>query len=162
MNARIILIPLLLAAPLALADIYKYVDEEGRVTFSNIPIKGAQRIYVDPAPAVPAPRARTTTGKAANSERVYAPSPGNFPKVDAATQKSRDTNRKLILQEELNAEQQALTDARRSLNDADANRTPEERTNVAKYTERLGRLREAVVLHEKNVAALTNELARAR
>ncbi|KAF0813989.1 hypothetical protein IGB42_01668 [Andreprevotia sp. IGB-42] len=160
MKSRIVaLLPLLLAAPLALADIYKYVDDEGRVTFSNIPMRGAQRIYTDPAPAVPAPKPRSKGG---TTERVNAPSPGNFPKVDAATQKSRDSNRKLILQEELNAEQQALADARRALGDADANRTPEERSNISKYTERLGRLRDAVVTHEKNVTALTNELARAR
>ncbi|WP_035060243.1 DUF4124 domain-containing protein [Andreprevotia chitinilytica] len=156
MTLRVLLL-LLVASP-AFADIYKYVDEEGRVTFSNIPMKGSQRIYADPV-TVNAPKTRTKSG---NTPKVNSPSPGNFPKVDAATQRSRDSNRKLILQEELNAEQQALADARRALADADTNRTAEERANTSKYTEKLGRLRESVVLHEKNVAALTNELARAR
>ena len=159
MTFRFALLSLLLLAPFASADIYKYVDEDGRVTFSNIPMKGAQRIYTEPAPAVPAPRA--SNGKA-RSPRVKTPSPADFPKVDAATQRSRDANRQLILQNELATEQQALLDARQALQDADATRTPEEKADARKYTERLGRLRDAILTHEKNVAALTKELARNR
>ncbi|TJZ71681.1 DUF4124 domain-containing protein [Chitiniphilus eburneus] len=148
------------AAPLAHADIYKYVDEEGRVTFSNIPIKGAQRIYVDSISVIPAPKPRAKAGGGTVSPRVSAPSPGNFPKVDSATQKARDTNRRLILQEELAAEQRALDEARQALADAEGTRSAEEKQNPQKYVQRLSRLREAAVVHEKNVTALTSELGR--
>ncbi|GAA5786743.1 hypothetical protein GCM10007860_11440 [Chitiniphilus shinanonensis] len=148
-----------IAAPLAHADIYKYVDEEGRVTFSNIPIKGSQRVYIDSISVIPAPKPRTKASGSA-SPKVNAPSPANFPKVDSATQKARDTNRRLILQEELSAEQRALDEARQSLAEAEGNRTAEEKQNPQKYVQRLSRLREAAVVHEKNVAALTSELGR--
>ncbi|UXY16232.1 DUF4124 domain-containing protein [Chitiniphilus purpureus] len=147
--------------PAALADIYKYVDEEGRVTFSNIPQRGAQRVYVDSISVIPAPRPRAKAGLPGAS-RPSTTSPSNFPKVDSATQKARDSNRRLILQEELAAEQRALALARQSLADAESTRSTEEKQNPQKYVERLTRLREASVVHEKNVAALTAELARLR
>ncbi|HSC78927.1 MAG TPA: DUF4124 domain-containing protein [Chitinolyticbacter sp.] len=163
MNSRftptLLALAVCITAPTALADIYKYVDEDGRVTFSNVPQKGAQRIYVDSISVIPGPkpRAKASTGGAS---RANAPSPGNFPKVDSATQKARDTNRNAILQEELAAEQRALADARQALNDAEATKTAEEKQNPQKYVQRLSRLREAAVMHEKNVDALTAELGR--
>ncbi len=146
---------LVLAAWPAYADIYKSVDSDGRVTFSNIPMKGAIRVYTDPIPM-----GNKSRGKSSGGSNVTAPSPANFPRVDAATQKSRDTNRKQILNDELATEQQALTDARKAL--ADAQSSSEAQTNPQKYQERVARLRDNATLHEKNVAALQQEMARDR
>ncbi|XZG70930.1 DUF4124 domain-containing protein [Chitinibacteraceae bacterium HSL-7] len=153
----------LLAAAPALADIYKYVDEDGRVTFSNIPRKGAQKVYVDDISVIPSPKKRSEGGSTKSSRSsVQAPSPASFPKVDAATQRARDTNRKQILTDELAAEQRALDSARQALADAETTKSNEEKQNPAKYVQRLTRLREAAMTHEKNVAALTDELGRLR
>ncbi|WP_148714358.1 DUF4124 domain-containing protein [Chitinolyticbacter meiyuanensis] len=166
MNARLtpalLALAVCLAPAVARADIYKYVDEEGRVTFSNIPQKGAQRIYVDSISVIPGPSKPRTKASAGGATRVNAPSPGSFPKVDSATQKARDTNRNAILQEELAAEQRALAEARQALADAETTKTAEEKQNPQKYVQRLSRLREAAVMHEKNVAALNAELGRQR
>jgi hypothetical protein len=87
-------------APAVQGEIYKHVDDQGRVTYSNAPIKGAVKLNLDPLTTVPAPRHRTST-----------PSPADFPKVDNDTQKKRDDTRRKILDEELVAEVKLLADA---------------------------------------------------
>jgi uncharacterized protein YaiL (DUF2058 family) len=147
-----------LVAP-AWADIYKHVDENGNITFTNQPIKGAQRILVEPGfkPSSPS-RPGSSSGRGA----AQNPSPANFPRVDSQTQRERDSNRRLILQEEMANEQKLLTEARSRLQQADATRTAEEKANPGRYLERLSRLRENVQLHEKNITALQSEISRVR
>lgn len=130
------------------AEIYKFVDENGRVTYTNIPRKGATKL--DIGEPTPAPRNRANPG------------PGNFPRVDAQTQRQRDDLRRRILEDELASEQRALAEARRALQEGEAARLPEEAGNPQKTQERLKRLREAVALHERNIAALRRELGLAR
>ncbi|MDR3428828.1 MULTISPECIES: DUF4124 domain-containing protein [Silvimonas] len=151
------IVTLSLLAAFAHADIYKYVDADGRITFSNLPMHGASRVYTDPIPMGNKARGK---GTGASGTRVTAPSPADFPRVDSATQKSRDSNRKQILQDELNTEQQALADSRRALSDAQA--SPDAQANSAKYQDRVSRLRDNATVHEKNVAALQQELARSK
>ena len=89
-----------LSVPAAQAEIYKHIDPQGRVTYSNVPMKGATKLNLDPLTTVPAPRAKTST-----------PTPANFPKVDSDTQKKRDDTRRKILEEELSAEEKLLAEA---------------------------------------------------
>lgn len=89
-----------LSASNAQGEIYKHVDAQGRVTYSNVPMKGAIKLNLDPLTTVPAPRARAST-----------PSPAGFPRVDNDTQKKRDDTRRKILEEELAAEEKLLGDA---------------------------------------------------
>jgi hypothetical protein len=86
-----------------------------------------------------------------------APTPG-FPRVDAATQKGRDELRRKVLQDELAAEEKLLLESR----SAYANGAPpvlaDEQNNPQRYAERIAKLRQAVLLHERNVEALRREL----
>lgn len=82
------------------AEIYKHVDPQGRVTYSNVPIKGAIKLNLEPLSTIPSPRAKSS-----------ASSPAGFPKVDNETQKKRDDTRRRILEEELSAEEKLLADA---------------------------------------------------
>lgn len=91
-----------LLASAAQGEIYKHVDAQGRVTYSNVPIKGATKLNLEPLTTVPPPRAKAST-----------PSPAGFPKVDNDTQKKRDDTRRKILEEELAAEEKLLADATR-------------------------------------------------
>ena len=97
----------LLAVPAHSQDIYR-CDVDGRVTYSNVLTKNCRKIILDPvnlAPAArPAPKAST-----------QAPTPGGFPKVDDQTQKSRDTDRRRILESELAAEQASAEQAKNCL-----------------------------------------------
>lgn len=134
------------------AEIYKHVDEYGRVTYSNIPIKGAQKLNLDPLPVVP-PLAKP---KAATAN----PTPANFPRVDAGTQKKRDDMRHQILADELATEDKLLAEARHTLKNAEEARIGKTEAQLpTKYMERLRQLKENVVRHEKNIQALKVEIA---
>lgn len=142
-----------LAAP-AQAQIYKYVDENGQVTFTDVYRKGAQKIELPGAPApVPAPKPAapgTTT-----------PSPANFPRIDAGTQKRRDDIRRQVLQDEMESERRNVEEARRQLTLGER-LLPGERATDPGYLNRVSRLRAAVQQHEQNVAAIQRELANLR
>jgi hypothetical protein len=147
MTARIAWLAAALAvlAHPAAADIYKFVDENGRVTYTNIPKKGATKLDVGGADAAPRNRAN--------------PGPSSFPKVDSQTQKKRDDMRKQILEGELATEQKALADAQKALKDGEATRLGDEAKNYQKYLDRVQKLKDNVTQHEQNVEALKKELA---
>lgn len=152
---RIICYPLLLLLTLPLsaqAEIYKYVDENGHVTFTDVYKKGSRRLDM---PGEPIPIGKS--GKA--TKRVsYAPSPMNFPRIDANTQRQRDDIRRQVLQEEINGERKNADDARRQL--ALGERlSPGEKASDASYQSRIKKLRATVQQHEQNVASIQRELA---
>ena len=70
MNQRLAFINILAVASLlsvsAHAEIYKHVDAEGRVTYSNVKIKGAKKLYLEPAD--------TSFGNATDGETKRTPS----------------------------------------------------------------------------------------
>ena len=131
------------------ADIYKRVDADGHVTYSNTPLKGAKKLHLVPLPTLPG------SGVAAE-----------FPRVDSATQKNRDNTRRQILEDELAGEEKALAGAKSNLQAG--TETPETYTdkdgkvyrNVVKQDEKMKSLQEQVQLHEKNIAALKIELSK--
>ena len=127
------------------ADIYKKVDEEGRVTYSNVPSKGAQKLNLEPLNTVP-------------SSKPNAQPPGNFPKVDADTQKGRDSKRRQVLEDELAQEMKQLDDAKKALAEAEATRLGDER-NYQKFLDRVQPFKDAVADHKKNIDALKEEIA---
>lgn len=141
MNARLLLACAALAASSAYADIFKCVDDEGHVTYSNILSKGCRKLNLDPITTVPTPKAAKT------------PTPANFPKVDGDTQKSRDEDRRRILETELAAEQRNLEQARKDLADQEAD------DRNGRSAERLQPYRERVAGHERNIEAIRKELA---
>ena len=161
----------LLALPLilsinteAVAAIYKSVDANGRVTYTNIPTKNAEKLDLDDATPVNNGRSsggRTLTLPANNT------TPSDFPKVDADTQTQRDGKRKDILQQELNAERKALEDAKQAYKEGEAN--PEmylgangkRFRNVPKFEAKMQRLDADVKAHERNVKLLEKELSSA-
>ena len=154
----------LLASALAVfpvwADIYKYVDEQGVPTYTNVPSKlpasGATKIAVDPAPPGAGSR-RNGTLQNGSQGRSNAATPANFPRVDNETQRKRDASRRQILEDELKSEEKLLTEARKNLVEGEAVRLGGERNNQ-KYLDRVQKLRDDVAVHEKNIAALKKEL----
>ncbi|MGJ8619367.1 MAG: DUF4124 domain-containing protein [Methylophilaceae bacterium] len=142
------------------AEIYKHVDADGRVTYSNVKIKGAKKINLEPAD--------TSFGTQNNSEKSAPASkatPSNFPKVDAETQKNRDNSRKQILLSELESEKIALEQAKKAYDEGKSN--PETfRTqsggigrNVAKFQEKMERLQADVDAHQRNIELLEKEIS---
>jgi hypothetical protein len=142
---------LILAAP-AQADIYKYVDENGQVTFTDVYKKGAKRVDLPGAPT-PLP-ARDKASRRAS----YTPSPADFPRIDPGTQKRRDDVRRQVLQDEISSERRSADEARRQLT-LGQRLQPGERATDTSYLNRVKNLRNAVQQHEQNIADIQRELA---
>jgi hypothetical protein len=111
----------------AQVTIYKHVDESGRITYTNKPMKGAVAMDLEPLTTIPAtpmgalqPAAVATPVKAvATLERVdRADKPVSQPtlaSIEPQVQRRRDNDRRRILEQELTREEQSLTDARTSI-----------------------------------------------
>lgn len=145
------LLCLILAAP-AQAEIYKYVDENGQVTFTDVYKKGAKRIDLPGAPT-PLP----AKGKAPR-RASYTASPADFPRIDAGTQKRRDDIRRQVLQDELSSERHNADEARRQMALGERLR-PGERAIDTTYIDRVSKLRTTVQQHDQNVISIQRELA---
>lgn len=145
---------------IAYAEIYKHVDADGRVTYSNVKIKGAKKINLEPADTNFGTQNSSETSKPASKS-----APANFPKVDAETQKNRDNSRKEILLSELESEKKALEQAKKAYEEGKSN--PETfRTqsggigrNVAKFQEKMERLQADVDAHQRNIELLEKEIS---
>lgn len=137
------------------AEIYKHIDEAGRVTYTNTPIKGAIKLNLGPDPSAPAAKPKPASPAPASFR-----SPVSFPKVDADTQKSRDAMRYKILEDEMAAEIKLLSEAKQTLAEAEAaNGDKEAGKPSAKYLERIQQLKDNMTLHVKNIQALKIEIA---
>ncbi len=89
-------------------------------------------------------------------------SAAGFPRVDPATQRSRDDMRRRVLGDELASEEKLLAEARAAYGAGAPAVLPDEQAHPQKYADRVARLRQAVQLHERNVEALRKELGGAR
>ena len=161
---NVLLITLML--PLfAQAEIYKTVDANGNVTYSNVKIKGAKKLDLEPAD--------TSFGNevynSGNNETKRVPrtrtaTPASFPKVDADTQNQRDGKRKEILKSELDGEKQALDEAKKAYAEGEAKpevfKTKDGKTlrNVPKFQEKMKNLQAEVDAHQRNIDLLTKEI----
>jgi hypothetical protein len=155
----------MLAAPgvaQAQSTVYKCVDEQGRVEFTDTARRGCKALDLPgliPAPArrpaAPAPQQGTP------APRAPAATPANFPRVDTSAQKVRDNDRRDILNDELRSEEKRLADLRRDFNNGEPERQGNER-NYAKYQERVAQMRDDLNRTERNIEALKREIGNLR
>lgn len=149
---------LVLAWPVQ-AEMYKHVDEKGRVTYSNKPIKGGQKVDLPEISTMPAPK-------------MPAPAADKPAKPDA----DKETRRK-ELEAQIAKAEKALADAKQAYKEGEENpevyrRTKtvpgkdgkpttvtETRRNVAAYEEKMKRLQENVDLQQQTLDKLKAELA---
>ena len=142
-----------LLTSVAQADIYKCVDDSGHITYTNDkPTSGKKdcSLMTKDQPVNTAPAAKKSTA---------TPTPAGFPKVDGNTQKTRDNDRRKILETELDTETKALAVARKELAEQEAVRQGGEK-NYQKYLDRIQSFKDKVALHERNIEALNKELAK--
>ena len=118
----------LAAGAQAQTTIYKFVDESGRVTYSNKPMKGATVLELEPLTVMqstPAPVAAKTAAaiEKADAVPVRDAKPAvatvtpvsTLAAVDPQVQRRRDGDRRRILEDELSHEEQSLSGARDAL-----------------------------------------------
>ena len=153
--------------------IYKCVDKTtNRVEFTDVNRPGCKVLdlpgyFPSPAPApvraAPAASMRQGSARPVNPtvNPAPAPNPAGFPRVDTATQKARDDDRRTILEDELRAEERKLADLKRDFNNGEPERQGNEK-NYAKYQERVAQMRDDIGRSEKNVEALKREIAKIR
>lgn len=175
-SAPISLCAVLLAlAGAAQAQIFRCEGPNGVVEYTNAPPAGPQSgrtcktvdatITVIPAPkapvrAVPPPPAAGggNGGAAAGTAPKPAASPDGFPKVDPATQRTRDSDRRRILEDELKKEETRLAEIQKEYNNGEPERRGDER-NYQKYLDRVQRLKEDIQRTEGNLATIRRELS---
>jgi len=150
---------LLSTAARAQGDLFLCVDDEGRKTYTNTGnTKGCTRQEISPVTTVPAPRLPSRSVAANGAERA---TPANYPRVDGETQRTRDSERRRILEDELRAEEDRVARLREEFNGGEPERRGDER-NYARYQERVQRLQEEIQRGESNLVALRRELASLR
>ena len=122
------------------STIYKHVDTDGSITFTNRPIKGAQTIQ--------------STPNSSRSQTIAAMRPAHFPKASVHVQQKRDVKRRQILENELAEEMKLFSETRRFISQISNG----EETHQQK--DRMRRLHNKLQRHESNIASLKRELER--
>jgi hypothetical protein len=140
--------------------IYKCVDENGRVEFTDTVKRNCKVLDIPGSIPAPATAARRAPAPARNAAAPLA-TPSDFPKVDGAQQRARDDDRREILIDELRSEEKKLAELRREFNNGEPERQGNER-NYAKYQERVAQMKDSIGRAEKNVDALKREIANIR
>lgn len=150
------------------AQIYRCEGEAGVVEYSNNVTPGREgrcrkvdlpELSTIPMPKLP-PKAASATGGGATSS-APAGKGGDFPRVSAATQKARDTDRRRIIEDELRTEEAKLAELKAEYKNGEPDRLGSER-NYQKYLDRVQRLKEEISRTEANIATLKRELGTIR
>jgi len=142
-------------AALASSDIFVCQDSDGRKTYQNTGSgRGCARLDIQPMLSVPAPRQQAARA----SGEVRPISPASFPRVDSQTQRTRDGDRRRILEDELGAEEAKLQALRGEYRNGAPERLASERGNTA-YQERVAKMQADLQRTENNIASLKRELA---
>jgi hypothetical protein len=161
MMKRSLLIALLAATlpatvQLARADtLYKCQNPDGRTTYTNQKSNKTCEVISQDKPV--------STFNAPPQKPKQA-TPADFPRVNGDQQKSRDNDRRAILEKELANEQKNLDTAKREVSEQENLVLPEERTQGGgvqggKREARVQTYRDRVQLHERNLESLRKELA---
>jgi acyl-CoA reductase-like NAD-dependent aldehyde dehydrogenase len=160
----LLLTGLLGVAPVHAQDIFECVDAQGRKSFTNTnENKGCKRLNVQPIATVPAPRLpAAAAGNGSPIRPAVEQRAAGFPRVEADTQRARDSDRRRILEDELKAEEERLARLRTEFNSGQPERNGDETRNFARYQERVARMQEDIQRSESNVTALRRELAMLR
>lgn len=166
----------------ASAQVYRCESENGVPLFQNSSNgKNCRSLELPalmtiPAPKLPAPAATragaTAAGAGATGAQAGSIQSGSGTatgsaaapaamRVDAATQKARDSDRRRIIEEELRKEEQKLADARREFNNGEPERRADER-NYQKYLDRVEQMKAELARSEGNVTSLRRELGALR
>jgi len=161
----------------AQAQVYRCETESGVPLYQNAPgprckLMDLPVITTIPAPRVPAsapasapaPRPAASGGASPGSPAgapAASPGSGNFPRVEAPVQRSRDMDRRRILEDELRKEEARLLELRAEYGNGEPMRRPDER-DYQKYLDRVQRLKNDIARSDSAIGSLRREIAALR
>ncbi|HZV53840.1 MAG TPA: DUF4124 domain-containing protein [Rhodocyclaceae bacterium] len=149
------LLLVLIAGAVHADTLYKCTDDAGRTTYTNQKTGGKTCTILSQDKPV------STFTAPPTKARPNAPTPEGFPRVSSESQKSRDGDRRRILEDEMATERRSLDEAKRALSEQEAVREGGER-NYQRVLDRLKPYQDNVQLHERNVEALQKEIGNLR
>jgi len=124
------------------AGVYKHIDENGNVTYSNIPSNDSRRIDLPPIIVVP---------------------PVDTGEVEDRIAKRRESmklrEQREQLQNKITEEEAQLNEVKSEYKDGMPDRLGSER-NYQRYLNRVDRLREEISAREKNLELMKNDLGK--
>lgn len=136
------------------SDVYMCTGPNGVPEYRNGSAgKGCKKLSLPDVVTVPGTRPQ---GGASRGGTPGA-APAAFPRVDSATQRSRDSERRGVLEQELQSEEAKLAGLRAEYNNGEPERQGNER-NYQKYLDRTAQLRDDIARSEANAASLRREL----
>lgn len=143
-------------------NIYLCVDADGHKSYQNSS-EGSSCRRVDGVvatiPSVDLDRGRGSSRPATARASL---SPASFPRVDVNTQRTRDADRRRILQEELRLEQERLARLQVEFNKGRPRPAIDETLGSNSYVEHVQRLYDDIERSQGNVASLQRELTPTR
>jgi hypothetical protein len=161
----------------AQAQVYRCDSDSGVPVYQGTPSgRNCRALDLAPLTTIPAPNlppaAKGAGGSAAGASGKGASAsgqggagatagPSDFPRVDPSTQRARDSDRRRILQDELEKEERRLVSLREEYKGGEPERLGNER-NYQKYLDRVEQLKADIDRSEANIAALRREIAAIR
>ena len=128
--------------------VYRCDGPNGTQLYQNAPGKGCRLLDLPPINSVPAAKVPAASGPGSN---------GQSARVSSSQQRSRDSDRRRILEKELAREQSRLDALRTEYNDGEPERQGDER-NYQKYLDRVERLKNDVAQATQNVSSIRREI----
>lgn len=122
--------------------IYKHVDKDGNITFTNRHIPNAEKISL---------ASFSRNGEIGQSKLR---SNSNTPHAKDSAQSERDSMRRKILEKELLTEEKLFTDTQTTLDQISSY------PDISNSQEQIVQLKNKLFLHQRNITALKKELAR--
>ena len=122
--------------------------------------KGCKTLDGAPITVIQAQKPRPVVNSAAAATASPVAS-GSLPteRISPTLQRARDSDRRAILENEMQREEQALADMKREFNGGEPERRGDER-NYQKYLDRVGDLKAGIARKESDLAALKRELGK--
>lgn len=137
--------------------LYKCQGADGRTTYTNQKTQQKCEIIAQDKPI--------STFSAPPQRSPKQPTPVDFPRVNDDQQKTRDNDRRAILDQELANEQKNLEAARKELTEQEGLVMPDERIagggiQGGKREARVQIFRDKLQLHERNIESIRREIAK--
>jgi hypothetical protein len=136
--------------------IFVCVDSDGHKTYQNS-ADGPSCRRVDGIVAT-IPSSELPRGQMPRPGARASITPASFPRVEASTQRARDSDRRRILEDELRFEQDRLAHLQTEFNRGQPQPAPDETIGSVRYHEHVQGLFDNIERSESNIASLKREL----